>query len=65
MKKSAMEYLREFRLRIADALLTNTQKSISEIAASCGFETPNYFSRCYKQYYGRSPRQGRLAKEKG
>lgn len=57
--KSAMEYLRDFRLRVASALLTNTESSIGEIASSCGFESPNYFSRCYKQHYGRTPRQGR------
>ena len=63
MNKSAMEYLRDFRLQIANALVTNTNRSIAEISASCGFETPNYFSRCYKQYYGHSPRQSRLPKE--
>ena len=56
-KKSAMEYLRDFRLRVADTMLSGTDKSVSEISACCGFESPNYFSRCYKQYYGESPRR--------
>lgn len=58
-QKSAMEYLRDFRLRVANVLLTNTDKSISQISACCGFENANYFSRCYKKYYGISPRQSR------
>lgn len=58
-KKSAMEYLRDFRLQVADALLSSTKSSVAEISACCGFESPNYFSRCYKRYYGKTPRQGR------
>lgn len=57
--KSVMEYLRDFRLRVANVLLQNTDRSISDIAACCGFDSSNYFSRCYKQHYGHSPRQGR------
>ncbi|MBQ3134822.1 MAG: helix-turn-helix domain-containing protein [Oscillospiraceae bacterium] len=57
--KSAMEYLRHFRLRVANALLTGTNRGIAEIAVSCGFENQNYFSRCYKQHYGETPSQSR------
>ena len=62
-KKSTMEYLRDFRLRVAHALLINTDKSISEISACSGFDSPNYFSRCYKKYYGEAPYQSRLTHE--
>lgn len=61
-RKSAMEYLRAFRLQVANILLSNTKSSISEIAAGCGFESANYFSRCYKQYYGVSPSSCRARK---
>ena len=63
--KSVMEYLRDFRLRVANVLLTNTDRSISDIAASCGFDSSNYFSRCYKGHYGFSPRQSRSGDGKG
>lgn len=53
--KGPMEYLRDFRLRVANALLLDTGKSILEISVQCGFESPNYFSRCYKKHYGISP----------
>lgn len=59
MQKGPMEYLRDFRLRMANALLTGTSKSITEISELCGFENPNYFSRCYKKHYGISPSQNR------
>ena len=61
-RKSAMEYLRSFRLQVANILLSNTKSSISEIAACCGFESANYFSRCYKQYYGVSASSCRAGK---
>lgn len=62
-KKSAMEYLRDFRLQVAEALLSNTDSSVAEIAERCGFESPNYFSRCYKACYGISPRQNRRSQK--
>ena len=64
-QKSAMEYLRDFRLQVANILLSNTKSSISEISVCCGFESSNYFSRCYKQYYGVSPSSRRAMKGDG
>lgn len=60
--KSAMEYLREHRLSIADIMLHNTNSGVGEIAMLCGFESANYFSRMYKRVYGISPRQNRNKK---
>ena len=57
--KSPMEYLQDFRLRVADVLLSGTDKPVAEIALLCGFEYPNYFSRCYKKHYGKSPSSSR------
>lgn len=59
MGKTAMEYLQEYRLMIADVMLGNTDKSIAQIAAGCGFESGNYFGRCYKKYFGISPSKRR------
>jgi len=52
---SAIQYLMRYRLRIAHALLCETDKSIAEIAWNCGFSDENYFYRCYKKQYGDSP----------
>lgn len=61
-KKSPMEYLRDYRLQMANILLSDKENGISEISALCGFDDPNYFSRCYKKKYGNSPRDSRRNK---
>jgi AraC-like DNA-binding protein len=48
------------RLKRAADLLEETDESIQEIAYSCGFREPNYFSRVFRKKYGRSPREFRL-----
>ncbi len=53
--QTAMDYLRNYRLKIADVLLQSTDHSIAEIAERCGFESTAYFCRCYKQAFGVSP----------
>ncbi len=50
-----MEYLRHFRLEKARQLLLSSDKSISEIAESCGFPDAAYFSRAFKEFAGTSP----------
>lgn len=57
--KTAMEYLRDYRIEIANALLLNTKESIFKISEECGFESESYFCRCYKKYYGISPTKNR------
>jgi transcriptional regulator GlxA family with amidase domain len=45
----------EIRLRRARELLLQTAMPITEITASCGFQSPPHFSRCYRQHFGRPP----------
>lgn len=56
---TAMEYLRDYRMKISDAMLNNTDKSITQISNLCGFESVSYFCRCYKKCYGISPSKRR------
>lgn len=58
-EKTVMQYLRDYRITVADTLLQNTDKSISEIAEMCGFEGANYFCRSYKSVCGVSPGKSR------
>lgn len=44
------------RLAYAEALLERTNLRVSEIAASCGFRDPLYFSKRFRVAYGLSPR---------
>ena len=53
---SPVEMLRKARLMRARHLLRTTDKSVSEIAYSVGFSTPSYFSKCYKEEFGESPK---------
>lgn len=57
--KTAMEYLRDYRIKVSDAMLTNTEKSVGEIAELCGFDSVNYYCRCYKSHFGFSPSKRR------
>ncbi len=56
--KTPLEVLNEHRLSIATSLL-DTNKSLTEIAISCGFQSSSYFSHFFKSKYGLSPQQYR------
>ena len=53
--QTPVELLRQMRLQRAYALLTSTNKTVQEIAYEVGFGTPGYFSKCFKQQYGKYP----------
>ena len=52
---SPVELLRQMRLKHARTLLTTTEKNISEIAYETGFSTPAYFTKCFRDVYGKTP----------
>ncbi|ATV32711.1 AraC family transcriptional regulator [Prevotella intermedia] len=52
---SPNDIIREARLRRADRLLETTDKSVSEIAYEVGFSSPSYFTKCYREFFGRTP----------
>lgn len=54
-KTTPYMYLQEFRINKAKILLTNTSKSISDIAVQCGFSDVYSFSHCFKKHTGVSP----------
>ncbi len=56
---SPVEILRIARLREAERLLSQTEDSISSIAYAVGFTSPSYFTKCYKEYFGKSPKEKR------
>ena len=47
-------YIRKHRLTKAMHLLREGN-NVTEVAIMCGFNSPNYFSRCFKSEYGISP----------
>ncbi|RCW37602.1 hybrid sensor histidine kinase/response regulator transcription factor [Marinilabilia salmonicolor] len=49
-------FILSIRLRTAADLLVNKSGlNVSEIAYATGFNTPRYFSRCFRDYFGVSP----------
>ena len=50
------EFIQTIRLKKgADMLRRNPEMNISEISDAVGFNTPKYFAKCFKDYYGKSP----------
>ncbi len=56
---SPVDLLRKARLNKAQQLLQTTDLSVSEIAYQVGFTSPSYFTKCYKDEYGKVPGESR------
>ena len=50
-----VEILRTARLNRGYQLLLTTDKSVSEVAYQVGFTAPSYFTKCFKEEYGKLP----------
>ncbi len=57
-----INYLTDRRLEKARSLLLDTEFSIKEITAECGYNDQNYFSRLFKNKFGLSPSDYRSTK---
>lgn len=53
--RSTSVFIRSVRLNVAKTLIQTTSKSVSEIAYSVGFNDPSWFSRAFKDEFGKSP----------
>jgi DNA-binding response OmpR family regulator len=49
------EFLRNFRLQKAAMLLKGGQGNITDVAYEVGFNSLAYFTRCFKEFYKKSP----------
>ena len=49
------KYIEQKRMNRANELLAQGQKTVTEIAAECGFGNPNSFYKAYKRFYGYAP----------
>ena len=52
---STAVFIRDIRLHSAKEILQKTDKNISEVAYSCGFSNPDWFSRSFKEKFGYTP----------
>jgi len=57
--QSVSEFIREVRLQKAHELLLDDLITASEVAYRVGFSSPSYFSTCFSNYFGYSPRETR------
>jgi AraC-like DNA-binding protein len=52
---SPNELLQKYRLQKATQLMKEKKLSIAEIAFSCGFSSPSYFTKCFRKAFGVLP----------
>lgn len=54
---SPVEFIRNVRLKQGVKMLKNKSISVSEVAYICGFSNPKYFSTCFKEEFGVTPKE--------
>lgn len=59
-EKTPAEFINDFRIKQAALLLSDTDKLISDISFSCGFNNSSYFTKCFKRTYGMTPKEYRV-----
>lgn len=65
LQQSPIDFLNAYRLKVSCNLLSNTRESISQIALSCGFNHPSYFSKLFARYFKMTPGEYRKSSENG
>ena len=57
--RSPARYYLELRLNRARLLLLQTNMSVIDVALACGFVSASHFSKCYRDFFGKTPRKER------
>ena len=55
METSPQDYYRALRLDVGKRLIENSDLSMAEVAAACGYETRGAFTRAFREKYGAAP----------
>ncbi|GGZ21710.1 hybrid sensor histidine kinase/response regulator [Echinicola pacifica] len=61
--KTAVEFIRDVRMRVAAQLLINSKYRISDISLKVGISDTKYFRESFKKIYGMSPSQYKTQKK--
>ena len=59
LETTPTRYYLNLRLKRARHLLRQTSLTILSVALACGFVSASHFSKCYREYYNRTPRTER------
>ena len=54
-KTTVSQFINQIRLKHAQKMLQKTTHTVSEVAYNVGFNSPSYFIKCFRDYYGYSP----------
>ena len=65
MKTTPTLYLQKYRINAAARLLVEGDRPVTDIALACGFSSPSYFCKPFKQLTGLSPRDFRRQSRQG
>lgn len=57
--RSPGEVMRIARLEKARELLRTTDLTVMEVGYKVGFSSPSYFTKCYREHYGETPKDSR------
>ena len=63
LNSTPTKYYLNLRLAKARDLIRQTSMSILSVALACGFVSSSHFSKCYKEYFNKSPREERLVNQ--
>ena len=55
--QTAIEFIRTIRLRRAAQLLENSGYNVGEVAYMVGFTDVDYFRKCFKEQFGKTPKE--------
>lgn len=54
---TAVDYIKSIRLKKAALLLAQRKYTVAEVMYMVGYSNPSYFSKCFAEKYGKTPKQ--------
>ncbi|WP_435276311.1 helix-turn-helix domain-containing protein [Psychrobium sp. nBUS_13] len=57
LEMTVQQYIRQYRMQNAKALITHTDTPIAIVAQQVGYQDSSAFSRQFKSFFGHSPTQ--------
>lgn len=60
MHTTVVDFIHQYKMMIAKDIIRTTQKPLTDIAKSLGYQTYSYFSKVFKKYFNTSPVRFRI-----